>query len=138
VVLYANKHKIPAQIVDFIKTHHGTSMAGFFYMKYKQENPEDKNVDVKKFSYPGPNPITRETSVVMLADGVEAATRSLPVKNEESIKEVIDKIIDAKIRNHELDDAPLTFRNIREIKAIFLEKLKNIYHVRIQYPTEKK
>ena len=137
-VLYANKHKIPAQIVDFIKTHHGTSMAGFFYMKYKQENPEDKNVDVKKFSYPGPNPITRETSVVMLADGVEAATRSLPVKNEESIREVIDRIIDAKIKNHELDNAPLTFRNIREIKAIFLEKLKNIYHVRIQYPTEKK
>jgi cyclic-di-AMP phosphodiesterase PgpH len=137
-VVFANKHKIPAQIVDFIKTHHGTSLAGFFYLKYKQEHPNDEDIDVNKFTYPGPNPITRETAIVMLADGVEAASRSLPVKSEESIKEVIDKIIDAKLRNHELDDAPLTFRNIREIKAIFLEKLKNIYHVRIQYPTEKK
>lgn len=137
-VVFAAKHKIPAQIIDFIKTHHGTSMAGFFYVKYKQEHPDEEDVDMRKFTYPGPNPITRETAIVMLADGVEAASRSLPVKNEESIKEVIDKIIDAKLRNHELDEAPLTFRNIREIKSIFLEKLKNIYHIRIQYPNDKK
>jgi cyclic-di-AMP phosphodiesterase PgpH len=72
----------------------------------------------------------------MLADGVEAAARSLPEKNEESLKAIINQIIDIKVAHHELDDAPITFKDIKEIKAIFLEKLKNIYHIRIQYPRE--
>ncbi|HPR33458.1 MAG TPA: transmembrane HD family protein, partial [Prolixibacteraceae bacterium] len=93
---------------------------------------------IDKFTYPGPNPVSRETAVVMLADGVEAAARSLPVKTEESLQKMINQIVDAKIENHELDDAPFTFRDIRDVKRIFLDKLKNIYHLRIQYPEEKK
>lgn len=135
-VILARKHNIPESIIDFIKMHHGKSMAKYFYLKYKEENP-GKEVSENLFMYPGPNPSTRETAIVMLADGVEAATRSLPEKNEETIKAVIDQIIDAKVANHELDDAPITFKDIKDIKAIFLEKLKNIYHLRIQYPTEK-
>lgn len=135
-VALARKHNIPESIIDFIKMHHGRSMAKYFYLKYKEEHPDEK-VDESHFMYPGPNPTSRETAIVMLADGVEAATRSLPEKNEESIKAVINQIIDAKVQNHELDDAPITFKDIKDIKAIFLEKLKNIYHLRIQYPTEK-
>ncbi len=132
-ITFANKHKIPAAIVDFIKTHHGTSMAGFFYTKYLKENPGGE-IDIKNFSYPGPNPITKETAIVMLADGVEAASRSLPEKNAETLMNIVNRIIDGKINNRELEDAPLTFRDIKTIKEIFFEKLKNIYHVRIQYP----
>ncbi|MCF8360055.1 MAG: HDIG domain-containing protein [Prolixibacteraceae bacterium] len=134
-VALARKHNIPDSIIDFIKTHHGKGVARYFYLKYKEENP-DKEVDIEKFMYPGPNPVSRETAVVMLADGVEAAARSLPEKNEQTLKKVIDQIIDAKVQNHELDEAPITFKDIKDIKAIFLEKLKNIYHVRIQYPSE--
>ena len=136
-VALAHKHNIPESIIDFIKMHHGKSMAKYFYLKYKEENP-DKEVSMEDFMYPGPNPTTRETAIVMLADGVEAATRSLPEKNAETIKKMIDQIIDSKVANHELDNAPITFRDIKDIKAIFLEKLKNIYHLRIQYPSENK
>lgn len=132
-VIFANKHKIPAAIVEFIKTHHGTSLAGYFYTKYLKDNPGGE-IDIKSFTYPGPNPITRETAIVMLADGVEAASRSLPEKNADTLMNIVNKIIDGKINNRELEDAPLTFRDIKTIKEIFFEKLKNIYHVRIQYP----
>jgi cyclic-di-AMP phosphodiesterase PgpH len=132
----ARKYKLPELIIDFIKMHHGKGMTRFFYLKYKEENPE-KQIDVEKFTYPGPNPQTLETAIVMLADSVEAAARSLPEKNEESMKRLIDQIIDSRISNHELDDAPITFRDINRIKGIFLEKLKTVYHIRIEYPKEK-
>ncbi len=132
-IVFANKHKIPSAIVDFIETHHGTSLAGFFYTKYLKENPGG-DIDIKNFTYPGPNPVTRETAIVMLADGVEAASRSLPEKNADTLKNIVNRIIDGKVNNHELDHAPLTFKDISTIKEIFFEKLKNIYHVRIQYP----
>jgi putative nucleotidyltransferase with HDIG domain len=129
----AKKYKIPDTIVDFIKMHHGKSLTRYFYLKQKDEN-KGVVVDVERFMYPGPNPYTRETAVLMLADGVEAATRSLSDKNEQTLKQVVDQIIDFKVNNHELDDAPITFKDIREIKEIFLRKLINIYHIRIQYP----
>ncbi|MDA3930527.1 MAG: HDIG domain-containing protein [Prolixibacteraceae bacterium] len=134
-VVLARKHNIPESIIDFIKMHHGRSMAKYFYLKYKEENP-DIEITEEQFTYPGPNPTTRETAIVMLADGVEAGTRSLLEKNEESIKSMINHIINSKVQNHELDEAPITFKDIKDIKAIFLEKLKNIYHLRIQYPNE--
>jgi putative nucleotidyltransferase with HDIG domain len=134
-VVLAKKYNIPDSIIDFIKMHHGRSMAKYFYLKYKEENP-GKTVLEEQFMYPGPNPNTRETAVVMLADGIEAASRSLPEKNEDSLKAIINQIIDGKVKSQELDDAPLTFKDIKDIKAIFLEKLKNIYHLRIQYPKE--
>lgn len=136
-VALARKHNIPESIIDFIRMHHGKSMAKYFYLKYKEENP-DKNISEEAFMYPGPNPTTRETAIVMLADGVEAATRSLQEKNESTITSMVNQIIDNKVTNHELDDAPITFKDIKEIKAIFIEKLKNIYHLRIQYPSEGK
>ena len=135
-VVLAQKYNIPDSIIDFIRMHHGKSTARYFYLKYKEEHPEEE-IPLDLFMYPGPNPTSRETAIVMLADGVEATTRSLPEKNDATIKAVINQIIDAKVVNHELDDAPLTFKDIKEIKVIFFEKLKNIYHLRIQYPTEK-
>ena len=136
-VILARKYKLPEIIFDFIKTHHGKSIAKYFYLKYKEENPGIE-VDVSKFHYPGPNPSSRETAVVMLADVIEATTRSLPEKNEDSVKKVINQIIDQKLQDHELDDTALTFKEISDIKEIFLRKLMNIYHIRIQYPTEEK
>lgn len=136
-VILARKYKLPEIIFDFIKTHHGKSIAKYFYLKYKEENP-GVEVDVSKFHYPGPNPSSRETAVVMLADVIEATTRSLPEKNEDSVKKVINQIIDQKLQDHELDDTALTFKEISDIKEIFLRKLMNIYHIRIQYPTEEK
>lgn len=135
-VKLAKKHKLPEPIIDFIKMHHGKSMAKYFYLKHKEENP-DSEIDLKDFSYPGPNPTSRETAMVMLVDGVEAASRSLPEKNEESLRNIIDQIIDNKINNHELDNAPITFKDIKQFKEILLEKLKHIYHIRIEYPKEK-
>lgn len=134
-VRLAHKYKLPEPIIDFIKMHHGKGLVKYFYLKYKEENP-GKPVKEEDFMYPGPNPTSRETAVVMLADGVEAAARSLPEKNEHTLKAIIDQIIDSKITNRELDDAPITFRDIKDIKAIFLEKMRNVYHVRIQYPKE--
>jgi putative nucleotidyltransferase with HDIG domain len=135
-VALARKYKIPEIIIDFVRMHHGRSQARYFYLKYKQAFPNEK-IDMEEFMYPGPNPDSRETAVVMLADGVEAASRSLPEKNEETLKNIIDQIIDTRIQNRDLDSSPLTFKDIIDIKAIFLEKLKIVYHLRIQYPEEK-
>ncbi len=131
----ARKYKIPESVIDFIRMHHGTGTAKYFYLKYKEENFE-KEINEDEFKYPGPNPQSRETAILMLADGVEAASRSLTEKNGDNLRKIIDQIIDGKIQNHELDDSPITFNDIKVIKSIFLEKLKNIYHVRIQYPKE--
>jgi putative nucleotidyltransferase with HDIG domain len=134
-VKLAKKYNLPESIVDFIKMHHGKSLVKYFYLKQKELNP-DIELNKNDFMYPGPNPTSRETAVVMLADSIEAASRSLPVKNAESLQKLITQIIDSKIENNELEDAPLTFKDIKEIKTIFLEKMKNIYHVRIQYPSD--
>jgi cyclic-di-AMP phosphodiesterase PgpH len=134
-VVLAKKYKIPESVIDFIRMHHGTGTAKYFYLKQKEDNP-DNEVKEAEFMYPGPNPQSRETAILMLADGVEAASRSLPEKNVENLRKIIDQIIDGKIQNRELDDSPITFKDIKVIKSIFLEKLKNIYHIRIQYPKE--
>lgn len=136
-VSLAHKHKLPESIIDFIKMHHGKGLVKYFYLKYKEENP-DKDINEADFMYPGPNPNSRETTVVMLADSVEAAARSLPGKNAESLKAIVNQIIDSKVQNKELENAPVTFKDIKDIKSVFLEKLRNIYHLRIQYPEEKK
>ncbi len=116
--------------------HHGRSQTRFFFLKYKEAHPDEK-IEMEHFLYPGPIPFSRETAVVMLADGVEAASRSLPVKNEETLSNIINQIIDSRVQTHELDNAAITFKDIKDIKSIFLEKLKTVYHLRIQYPIEK-
>lgn len=128
----AQKHKIPEQIIDFIKTHHGTTKTSYFFIESNNKNRQE--TDESLFTYSGPLPETRETAVVMLADSIEAASRSLDKKDNESLKKLIDTIFEEKIEARQLDYAPLTFKDITLLKELFLEKLLNIYHVRIHYP----
>ncbi|PTN06787.1 HD family phosphohydrolase [Mangrovibacterium marinum] len=132
----ARRHKLPEVLIDFITTHHGTMQAKYFYTLYKNEHPEEA-ADPKDFTYPGPRPQSKETAVVMIIDGIEAATRALKEKNRDTIREVIEKMVQAKIDDGQLDNASLTLREITIIKQTLLEKLMNIYHVRIEYPKEK-
>jgi putative nucleotidyltransferase with HDIG domain len=132
----ASKYKIPKPIVDFIYTHHGTGMVKYFYTKYVNENNGDVS-DMSKFTYPGPAPFSKETSVLMMADAVEAASRTIKEYNKESIDNLVDKIIDAQIEEHQFEEANITFRDIYKIKEVFKEKLLNIYHSRIEYPDKK-
>lgn len=133
----AEKHKLPNVIMDFIRTHHGLSMAKFFYISYKNKYP-DKEVDESLFSYPGPNPQTPEQAIVMMADAVEAASRSLPEYTEESVNNLVDRIIDGQVQGGYFNNCPITFLNIQEAKEVFKSKLKTIYHTRISYPELKK
>jgi putative nucleotidyltransferase with HDIG domain len=131
----AKKYKLPARLLEFITTHHGTTKAKYFYLKQKQEFPSQA-LDEAKFQYPGPLPRTKEATVVMLADGIEAASRSLKDKTTENLRELVNSMIDQKIEEHQLDNSNVTFNDIIQIKDIFLAKLVNIYHVRIAYPKE--
>lgn len=133
----AEKHKLPQAIMDFISTHHGSSMAKFFYISYKNKFP-DKEIDESLFTYPGPNPQTREQAILMMADAVEAASRSLPAYTEESVSALVDKIIDGQIQNGSFNQCPITFVDIQKAKEVFKAKLKTIYHTRISYPELKK
>lgn len=136
-VKMAQKYKLPEPIIEFIATHHGTTKANYFFLKHQQENP-DEMIDENAFIYPGPLPKSKEAAVVMLVDGIEAASRSMKEKTHENLKELIAKMIDRKIADRQLDDSELTFKDISTIKATLLEKLINIYHIRIEYPEEKK
>jgi len=129
----ARRHKVPEQVIDFIRTHHGTTRTGYFYQKYLNSHP-DGDVNNPAFTYKGPLPTTKETAVVMLADSIEAASRSLLVKNSENIRNLVENIFSQKIELGQLEYAPLTFKDIRILKELFHEKLINIYHVRINYP----
>ena len=136
-VKLAKKHKLPESLIEFIATHHGTTKAKYFYLKHQQENPDEK-IDENAFIYPGPLPRSKEAAVVMLVDGIEAASRSLKEKNHENLKELINSMIDQKINDKQLDQSKLTFSDIKIIKETLLNKLINIYHIRIEYPKEKK
>ena len=133
----AEKHNLPKVIKDFISTHHGRGLTKYFYISYKNEHP-DEEVDAEKFRYPGPNPFTKEQAILMMADSVEAASRSLPEYTEESIGTLIDKIIDAQVAEGFFKECPITFKDIALVKALFKEKLKTMYHTRISYPELKK
>jgi len=134
-VKLAYKHKLPESIIEFIATHHGTTKANYFFVKYKQENPNDE-INESSFLYPGPLPKSKEATVVMLIDGIEAASRTLKDKNVENLKELIDSMISNKIKLGQLDNSTVTFNDINIIKETLLHKLINIYHVRIEYPKE--
>ncbi|MBQ8265253.1 MAG: HDIG domain-containing protein [Bacteroides sp.] len=133
----AEKHQLPKVIKDFIRTHHGAGVAKYFYISYKNEHPNEE-VDIEKFSYPGPNPFTKEQAILMMADAVEAASRSLPEYTEESINTLIDKIVDGQVAEGFFKECPITFKDIAMVKALFKEKLKTVYHTRITYPELKK
>jgi len=132
-VILAKNYKIPTQIIDFIRTHHGTTVAYYFYKKFLDMYPG--RTDMKKdFTYPGPKPFSKETAVVMMADAVEASSRSLNDYSEESIAEMVERIIVIQEQDGQFSDIPLTYRNISDIKEIFRKRLSTIYHGRIAYP----
>lgn len=133
----ARRHKLPEILIDFIKTHHGTTRVDYFYNEFIVNNP-DKLVDESIFMYPGPVPYSKETAVLMLADSVEAAARSLKDPTEESISNLVDKIIEHKITQKQFENSDLTMKDIREIGEIFKNMLMSIYHVRIDYDLSKK
>ena len=133
----AEKHNLPKVIKDFIRTHHGAGVAKYFYISYKNEHPGEE-VDMSMFSYPGPNPFTKEQAILMMADAVEAASRSLPEYTEESINGLVEKIVDGQVSDGYFKECPITFKDIALVKALFKEKLKTVYHTRITYPELKK
>lgn len=130
----AKKYKLPEQIIDFIRTHHGTTYAGYFLKLYEQQNPIVSEEIKNEFKYKGPIPFSKETAVLMLADGVEAASRSLKVHDALSINDIVDEIIDYKISQNQLINSDITFKDITIVKKIFKKRLMTIYHARIEYP----
>lgn len=130
----AKKYNLPEQIIDFIRTHHGDSVVQYFYRQYVTKFPE-KMDHTEQFSYPGPKPFSKETAVLMMADSVEAATRSLPEKKPEKISTLVINIIQNQMNNGQFDNAHITLKEIEIIKKIFIKKLQNIHHSRIEYPS---
>ena len=129
----AKQHKLPEQIIDFIRTHHGDSLVHYFYRSFLKQFP-DELVDEKKFRYPGPRPFSKETAVLMMADSVEASSRSLKDYTAESIDKLVEKIIESQIQQQQFINANITFKDITVIKKIFKKKLQSIYHIRVEYP----
>lgn len=129
----AEKYNLPKVIQEFITTHHGKGLVKYFYINYKNAHP-DKEVDEAPFRYPGPNPWTREQAILMMCDTVEAASRSLSEYTEESISNLVNKLIDSQVSSGFFTDCPITFRDIKIAKQILIERLMPIYHTRIQYP----
>ncbi len=133
----ADKYNLPQVIRDFIATHHGLGKTKYFYVKQKNDFP-DEPVDDLLFTYPGPNPSTKEQAILMMADAVEAASRSLPDYTEQSIRGLVNRIIDTQMDEGYFRDCPITFRDVQYAKTVLIEKLKTIYHTRISYPELKK
>ena len=129
----ADKHNLPTSIREFIQTHHGQGKTKYFYVKQKNEHPDDP-VDDLLFTYPGPNPFTKEQAILMMADSVEAASRSLSDYTEKSIRGLVDRIIDTQMSEGYFRECPITFRDIQYAKTVLIEKLKTIYHTRVSYP----
>ncbi|MBP5340926.1 MAG: HDIG domain-containing protein [Bacteroidales bacterium] len=130
----ARQYRLPAEVQDFIRTHHGTTYTGYFYAKEMELHP-DGDFDVSQFRYPGPRPYSRETAVVMIVDTVEAACRSLKQHTKESTDQLIDRLIDGKIQSGQLDNCPLSYGDIARIRQLLKEKMMSIFHVRVEYPT---
>ena len=133
----AEKYNLPNMIKDFISTHHGQGKTKYFYVQYKNAHPND-DIDELLFTYPGPNPFTKEQAILMMADTVEAASRSLPDYTEKSIRELVNKLIDGQVAEGYFKECPITFRDIAYAKTVLIEKLKTIYHTRLSYPELKK
>lgn len=132
----ARRYHLPAEVQDFIRTHHGTTNTGYFYAKELERHPEG-DFDSSLFRYPGPRPYSRETAVVMIVDTVEAACRSLKQHTKENTDAMIDRLIDDKIQNGQLNNCPLSLNDIARIRKFLKEKMMSIYHVRVEYPTVK-
>ena len=132
----AHKHQLPESIISFIRTHHGTTRTDYFYNAFIKAHP-DKIVDEQTFRYPGPIPFSKETAVLMMADSVEAASRSIKEPDAENISSLVDKIIDGKLVQGQLKNSDITMQEIESIRAIFKRMLMSIYHVRLDYDVKK-
>ena len=128
----AKKNGLPDRIIDFIRTHHGTSQVYYFYMKQKELTPDF--VDIKNFSYPGPIPFSKETAILMMSDAAEAASKSMKEPTAQLIDDLIEKIVSGQMKNDQFMNADITFKEIETIKKVLKKKLNNIYHLRIEYP----
>ena len=133
----ADKYNLPDIIKEFIATHHGQGKAKYFYVQQKNAHP-DEPVDDLLFTYPGPNPFTKEQAILMMADSVEAASRSLPDYTEKSIRDLVNRLIDGQVVEGYFKECPITFRDIEYAKTVLIEKLKTVYHTRVSYPELKK
>lgn len=133
----AEKYHLPQVIKEFIRTHHGTGLVKYFYIQYCNKHVGE-TVDEEAFRYPGPNPQTREQAVVMMCDSVEAASRSLKEYTEESITQLVNRIVDSQLAEGHFKECPITFRDIADAKRTLIDSLKTIYHTRISYPEVKK
>ena len=127
----AKKNNLPDRVVDFIRTHHGTSQVYYFYMKEKANN---EDVDINDFTYPGPKPFSKETAILMMCDSVEAASKSLKDPTSTKIDTFVENIISKQIDEGQFLNANITFKEIQSIKKVLKHKLANIYHLRIEYP----
>jgi putative nucleotidyltransferase with HDIG domain len=136
-VKMAKKARLPNLLIDFIKSHHGTTRVEYFYRNYIKDNP-DEEVDEQDFRYPGPKPVTKEETVLMLADSIEAACKSLKNPTEQALVELIDKIIAGKMAMGQLEDSELTFSELETCKTVFQQLMRSVHHVRIEYPEEEK
>ncbi len=131
----AEKAKLPQAIIDFILQHHGAGKAQYFYTMAQRAHPGEE-VDPAPFTYPGPNPQTREASLLMMADAVEAASRSMTDHSDEAIRNLVDRLIDSQVHDGLHNDSPLSFKDISLIKETFIKRLRSMYHARIKYPDE--
>ncbi|WP_178985580.1 HD family phosphohydrolase [Winogradskyella helgolandensis] len=127
----AKKYNLPDRVIDFIRTHHGTSLVYYFYMKEKAAN---ENVDIKDFTYPGPTPFSKETAILMMCDSVEAASKSLKEPTSTKINDFVENIINKQMESGQFLNADITFKEIQSLKKVLKFKLANIYHLRIEYP----
>lgn len=134
-VKLARENRLPEQIIDFIRTHHGTKRVEYFYRMSKKENPEE-DIKLSDFTYHGPIPYSKETSILMMADAVEAASRSLKSPDAKSISELVDKIVYSQLDQGQFNNANISLREINTAKKVLKRKLLNIYHLRIEYPEE--
>jgi cyclic-di-AMP phosphodiesterase PgpH len=127
----AKKNNLPDRVIDFIRTHHGTTTVYFFYMKEKQQNEQALAAD---FRYPGPTPFSRETAILMMCDSVEAASKSLKEPTTGKINDFVEKIVNKQMEEQQFLNADITFKEIQLVKKILKQKLKNIFHLRVEYP----
>jgi hypothetical protein len=133
----AKKNKLNPRIIDFIAQHHGTSLIYYFYQKSLEDATEGDKLSEDNFRYPGPKPQSRETAITLLADSVEGATRALPDPNPQNIEETVKKIINNKFIDGQLDECPLTLKDIDSITSTFIRMLSAMYHGRVKYPEKK-
>jgi putative nucleotidyltransferase with HDIG domain len=128
----AKKYNLPDRVIDFIRTHHGTSLVYYFYKKEKELH--DDTVNIEDFTYPGPRPFSKETAILMMCDSVEAASKSLKEPTSTKIDAFVENIINKQMENEQFLNSNITFKEIQSIKKVLKFKLANIYHLRIEYP----